>query len=162
MSDVAPNGARGAIGADALIETVEGPLAIAGLVGKSMPVLTRLLDGRIGFRLMTEIRQLASGVAVVRVVFDNDQAMVVARAHVFLGPAMAERTAAALAPGEALDTSYHFPPGYVFRRTDGSEETSIGAVRVAAVEDAGTADVFGGVVRETHCYFATAGVLCRA
>ena len=61
-----------------------------------------------------------------------------------------------------LDTSFHFPPGYEFRRRDGTTEASAGAVRVQSIDDAGTADVFTGLVNETSCYFATAGVLCKA
>ena len=45
---------------------------------------------------------------------------------------------------------------------DGSTEVSAGAVRVVAVEAAGTAGVFGGIVNETGSYFLTAGVLCKA
>jgi len=151
----------GCLGAGSLIETVDGPLAIASLGGKSMPVLTRLADGRVGFRLMTKIARTGSGVAVLRVSFDNGQSVVVDRGHVFYAPGMVERPAASLAAGDLLDTSFHFPAGYMFRHTDGTTETSAGAVRVAAVEDAGTADVFGGLVNETHCYFLTAGILCK-
>ena len=45
---------------------------------------------------------------------------------------------------------------------DGSTEISAGGLRVQAIADAGTADVFTGIVNETGCYFATAGVLCKA
>ena len=65
-------------------------------------------------------------------------------------------------PGEPLDSSFHFPAGYVFRSMDGSTHVSAGAVTVAAVEPAGVADVFGGIVNETGRYFVTAGVLCKA
>jgi len=153
---------RGCLSGDGLIETVDGPLAIATLVGKPMPVLTRLLNGQVGFRLMTKIACAASGVAVVRVRFDNGHAVVVDRGHVFYAPGMVERAVTALAAGEILDTSFHFPAGYEYRRTDGTTETSAGGVRVTAVEDAGSADVFTGIVHETHCYFVTAGVLCKA
>jgi len=73
-----------------------------------------------------------------------------------------ERPAEALVAGEPLDTSFHFPAGYEFRRMDGTTEASVGAVRVQRVEDAGVADVFTGLVNESGCFFATAGVLCRA
>lgn len=161
MSDDVRLCSAGCLSAESLLETVDGPIAIGSLVGKSVPVLTRLPDGRIGFRLMTKIASRAPGVPVLRVRFDNGQWIVVDRGHVVYGRGMVERTAEQLVPGELLETSFHFPPGYVLRRADGSTEVSAGAVRVAAIEDAGTADVFGGLVNETRCYFTTAGVLCK-
>ncbi len=154
--------ARGCLAGDSRIETVDGPLAIASLVGKSMPVLTRLPGQRLGFRLMTKIACTATGVPVVRVTFDNGEHVVVDRAHVFFAREMVERPVEQLQIDEMLDTSFHFPPGYEFRRMDGTTEVSVGAVRVQRVEDAGTADVFTGLVNESGCYFATAGVLCKA
>ena len=154
--------ARGCLTAEGLLETVDGPVAIGGLVGKSTAVMTRFPDGRIGFRLLTKIAVTASAVAVVRVSFDNGQSVVVDAGHAFYAPGGVERPVTALAPGEPLDSFAHFPAGYVYRRNDGSTATSVGAVCVAAVEPAGTADVFGGVVNETGRYFVTAGVLCKA
>jgi len=152
----------GCLAGDSLIETVDGPLTIASLVGKSMPVLTRLPGQRLGFRLMTKIACTANGVPVVRVTFDNGLHIVVDRGHVFYARDMVERAAGALQPDELLDTSFHFPPGYEFRRMDGTTEASTGSVRVRSIEDAGTADVFTGLVNESGCFFATAGVLCKA
>jgi len=152
----------GCLSGDSLIETVDGPLAIASLVGKSMPVLTRLPQHRIGFRLMTKTACAATGVPVVQVTFDNGQAVVVDRSHVFYAHGMVERPVESLRIDELLDTSFHFPAGYEFGRMDGSTEISAGGLRVQAITDAGTADVFTGIVNETGCYFATAGVLCKA
>lgn len=154
--------ANGCLSGDSLIETVDGPVAIGTLAGKSMPVLTRLPDRRVGFRLMTKIACTATAVPVVRVGFDNGQQVVVDRAHVFYGQGLVERPVETLTVGETLDTSFHFPAGYEFRRLDGSAAISVGAVRVESIEDAGTADVFGGIVNETARYFLTAGVLCKA
>jgi hypothetical protein len=154
--------AAGCLSGDSLIETVDGPLAIAAIAGKPMPVLTRLPEHRIGFRLMTKIACTATDVPVVRVTFDNGQHVTVDRGHVFYAHGMVERPVASLAIGEMLDTSFHFPAGYEFRRVDGGTEISTGALRVQAIADAGTADVFTGNVNETGCYFATAGVLCKA
>ncbi len=148
--------------AESLVETVDGPVAIATLVGKSMPVLTRLPGHRIGFRLMTKIACVGTGVPLVTVTFDNGQRFTVDRDHVFYAPGNLERPVAALAVGEVLDTSYHFPAGYEFARMDGTTEISVGGVRVQAIEDGGTGDVFTGLVNETDCYFATAAVLCKA
>jgi hypothetical protein len=151
----------GGMTGESLVEAVDGPVAIAALVGKSTPVLTRLPGGGVGFRLMAGVDRRASGVPVVRVVLDNGQSLVAAPEHVLYVRGMAERPAGALAPGDLLESSFHFPAGYVFRRMDGTPEVSAGAVKVVAIEDAGSADVFGGAVRETRCYFTTAGVLCR-
>lgn len=147
---------------DSLVETVDGPVAMAKLAGKSVPVLTRLPDGQIGFRLMRDVACTTAGAPVLRVVLDNGQSIVVEPGHQVYRKGMAATPAGTLAPGDLVETSFHFPEGYELTRTDGTKERSAGAVRVAAVEDAGTADVFGGVVHETRCYFATAGVLCRA
>jgi hypothetical protein len=152
---------RGCVSGDSLIETVDGPVPIATLIGKSMPVVTRLPNGAVGFRLMTKIAMTAAAVPVTRVTLDNGQAVVVDRGHVFFGKGMIERPVETLVVGEPLETSWHFPEGYVYRRSDGTEVVSVGAFRVAALEDAGIADVFGGTVNETHCYFTTAGVLCK-
>jgi hypothetical protein len=151
----------GCLSGDSEIETVDGPVAIAQLVGKSMPVFTRVA-GSLGFRLMTKIALTATGVPVVRVELDNGRSLVVDRGHVFYGVGMVERPVEQLAVGELLETLYHFPAGYEFRCQDGSTAVSAGSLRVAAVTDAGTADVFTGLVNETQSFFATAGVLCKA
>jgi hypothetical protein len=150
------------ISGDSLFETVDGPVAIATLVGKPMPVLTRLSEHRVGFRLMTKIACAATGVPVVRVTFDNGLSVTVDRGHVFYAHGMVERPVEGLSVGEMLDTSFHYPPGYEFRRLDGTTEISAGGVHVREIVDGGTADVFTGIVHETGCYFATAGVLCKA
>lgn len=152
----------GCLSGDSLIETVDGPVAIGGLVGKSTVVMTRLPNGKIGFRMLTKIALTAAGVPVVRVVFDNGQSVVVDHGHVFYARGEVERPVTELEPGETLDSSSHFPEGYPLRRSDGTIEPSAGGVRVASVEPAGTADVFGGLVNETGRYFLTAGVLCKA
>jgi hypothetical protein len=153
---------RGCLSAESLIETVDGPVAIGGLVGKSITVMTRLPNGRVGFRLFTKIAITASAVPVLRVTFDNGQSIVVDEGHVFYARDRVQRPVGDLVPGELLDSSAHFPAGYAFRRMDGSTQVSAGAVAVASVEPVGRADVYGGVVNETGSYFVTAGVLCKA
>ncbi len=127
-----------------------------------MTVMTRLPNGRIGFRLFTKIAVSAAAVPVLRVTFDNGQSIIVDDAHVFYGRDGTERRASTLSPGELFDSSAYYPEGYVFRRMDGSTQVSAGAVAVAAVEPAGVADVFGGIVNETGSYYVTAGVRCKA
>ena len=153
---------RGCLTGDSAIETVDGPVAIGTLVGKSITVMTRLPNGQIGFRLFTKIALTASAVPVVRVTFDNGRSVTVDEGHVFYARDGAERPVTDLAAGELLDTSAHFPVGYVYRLMDGSERVSAGATAVVSVEPAGEADVFGGIVNETGRYFLTAGVLCKA
>lgn len=157
-----PRCRQGCMSGDSQVETVDGPVAIAVLVGKRMPVLTRLPDGRVGFRLMTGIECTGEGVAVLRVSFDNGQSVVVDPEHIFFRKGMGECAARLLQPGDQMETSFHFPEGYELERADGSREPSAGAVRVATVEDAGTADVFTGTVNETATFFTTAGALCKA
>jgi hypothetical protein len=152
----------GCLTGESLIETVDGPVAIGGLVGKSITVMTRLPNGRVGFRLFTKIAVTATAVPVLRVTFDNGQCVVVDDGHVFYDRDGSERPVATLAPGDLLDSNAHFPEGYVFRRMDGSTQVSAGAVAVARVEPAGEADVYGGIVNETGSYFLTAGVRCKA
>ncbi len=153
---------RGCLTGDTCIETVDGPVAIGTLAGKSITVMTRLPSGHIGFRLFSKIAVTAPAVPVVRVVFDNEQSATVDLGHVFYAPDGTERPVTALVPGERLDTMAHFPVGYVYRLMDGSTRVSAGAITVAHVEPAGEADVFGGLVNETGRYFLTAGVLAKA
>jgi hypothetical protein len=153
---------RGCLTGDSLIETVDGPVAIGGLVGKSITVMTRLPNGLIGFRLFSKIAIAATAVPILRVTFDNGQWIGADHGHLFYGRDGGMRSAAELVPGELLDSSAHYPEGYVFRKKDGTTEVSAGAVAVASIEPAGVADVFGGIVNETGSYFVTAGVRCRA
>ncbi|MCC6849951.1 MAG: hypothetical protein IT294_15715 [Deltaproteobacteria bacterium] len=153
---------RGCLTGESLIETVDGPVAIGGLAGKSVTVMTRLPNGRIGFRLFSEIAVAATAVPILRVTFDNSRSVEVDHGHVFYARDGAERPVGSLAPGDLLDTSAYYPEGYVFRCKDGTSRISAGAVAVATVEPAGVADVFGGIVHETGSYFLTAGVRCKA
>lgn len=153
---------RGCLTGESLIESVDGPVAIGGLAGKSVTVMTRLPDGRIGFRLFSKIAVAASAVPILRVTFDNGLSVTVDHGHVFYGRDGAERPVTSLAPGDLLDSFAYYPEGYVFRRKDGAMQTSAGAVAIASIEPAGVADVFGGIVRETGSYFVTAGVRCKA
>jgi len=153
---------RGCLTGESLIESVDGPVAIGGLVGKSVTVMTRLPNGQIGFRLFSKIAVAATAVPILRVTFDNGQCVDVDHGHVFFGRDGAERPVESLTPGELLDTSAYYPEGYVFRRKDGTTQVSAGAIAVASVAPAGVADVFGGLVNETGSYFVTAGVRCKA
>ena len=56
------------LAADAEVESIDGPVAIGGMVGKFVPVLTRLADGQLGFRMMREVREVEATGRILRVV----------------------------------------------------------------------------------------------
>jgi hypothetical protein len=145
------------IAAACMVETAEGPVAMAETPGKGFAVLTRLPSGRLGFRQL--IKVVAPGPApLVRVVLDSGHAVVTARGHVFYRRGMEPVPAERLAPGDRLETAFAYPAGYV---PAGAAPTPGGPeVAVRAVEAAGEGPVLFGTVRETHALFLTAGVLC--
>ena len=146
---------RGLAG-DSMIETAEGPVAIAETPGKGFAVLTRLPSGQLGFRQLIKVAE-AGPVDLVRVVLDNGHAVVVARGHVFFRHGMEPVAAAALARGDRLETAFHYREGYV----PPDAVTPVNpAVAVQAVEPAGQGQVFAGTIRGTHVLYLTAGVLC--
>jgi hypothetical protein len=148
--------ARGLAGS-ALVETAEGPVAMAETAGKGFAVLTRLPSGRLGFRQL--IRVSAHGpVDRVRVVLDTGHAVVAAAGHPFYRLGMEAVSAARLVPGDRLETAFRYPEGYVPPGVD--RPSGSPAIAVRAVEPAGAGEVFTGTIRETHVFFLTAGVLC--
>lgn len=144
---------------DSLIETVEGPMPMGKLVGKSMPVLTRLPNGQLGFRRI-KAKKTGEQVPVVRITLNNQQTVTAAADHVFYKKGTQETVLAGdLKVEEKLEPSWIFPEGYVSPyRPDSPSE---GCYRVVRVEPAGSADVFNGTVNETHGYYLTCGVLCQ-
>jgi hypothetical protein len=156
MTDQATPASRGFAG-DCMIETAEGPVPIAETPGKGFAVLTRLPSGALGFRQLIKVTTTPS-VELVRVVLDRGHAVVVARGHGFYRRGMERVAAGDLAPGDVLETAFHYPPGYV--PPDAQRPVEQPAITVRAVEPAGTGDVFAGVIRDTHVLFLTAGVLC--
>lgn len=148
--------ARGLPG-DCMIETAEGPVAMGETPGKGFAVMTRLPDGRIGFRQL--IKVVTSGpVPLVRIVLDRGHAVVAAHGHVFYRHGMVPVAAAELAPGDLLETAFHYREGYV--PPDAVRPVTQPAIAVRAVEPAGEGQVYTGTVRDTHHLFLTAGVLC--
>jgi hypothetical protein len=141
---------------DCMIETAEGPVAMADTPGKGFAVLTRLSGGQLGFRQLLKVS--ASGpVPLLRVVFDTGQAAVVARGQVFYRAGMEAVRAEALRYGEQLETAFAYPPGYV--PPDASRPVAT-AIAVRLVEPAGDGQVWSGTVRDTHTLFLAVGVLC--
>jgi hypothetical protein len=145
------------LAADCMIETAEGPVAMAETPGKGFAVLTRLPTGGLGFRQLLKVAA-AGPVPLVRVVLDSGHAVVTARDHVFYRRGMVAVPAAELAVGDLLETAFHYREGYV--PPDTVRPVGTTAIAVRAVEPAGEGEVFAGTVRETHALFLTAGVLC--
>jgi hypothetical protein len=140
-----------------LVETAEGPVAMADTPNKGFAVLTRLPSGALGFRQLIKV-QSSEAVPLVRVVLDSGHSVVAAAGHPFFrsgGPSVA---AADLVPGDRLETAFRYPDGYAPR--DGGTAPHAWGVSVRAIEPAGEGSVMTGTVRDTHALFVTAGVLC--
>jgi hypothetical protein len=140
-----------------MIETAEGPVAMADTPGKGFAVLTRLPSGQLGFRQLLKVMS-RDAVPLVRVILDTGHVALTARGHVFYRRGMEPVPAERLAPGDLLETAFGYPPGYV---PPDAVRTDFGpAIGVRAVEAAGEGQVWAGTVRDTHALFLTAGVLC--
>jgi hypothetical protein len=151
------DGTRG-LATTCMIETAEGPVAMIDTPNKGFAVLTRLPSGKLGFRQLIKVTK-AGPVPLVRVVLDSGHAVLVASGHPFFRRGSADPVPAAkLAPGDVLETAFHYPPGYTPPDVDVPIATNALAVR--AVEPAGEGEVMTGSVRDTHMLFVTAGVLC--
>lgn len=149
-----------ALAGDALVEAIDGPTAVAALDGKFIPVLTRFADGRLGFRMMGKFARAAGRSPIVRVGFENGESVRVGAAQLFFSKPMAEVAAAALRPGDALETSWDYPEGY--RPPDLPERRpSDGSLRVAWVRPEGEDDVFTAPIRETGRFFLSCGALLK-
>jgi hypothetical protein len=140
-----------------LVETAEGPVAMADTPNKGFAVLTRLPSGGLGFRQLIKVVS-RDGAPLVRVVLDSGHSVVVATGHPFFRRGMESVAAADLRPGDALETAFHYPQGYLPAGV--SDAPNAWGVSVRAVEPAGEGPVMTGTVRDTHALFLTAGVLC--
>ena len=116
--------------ADALIEAIDGPTVVGSLEGKSMPILTRLPNGKLGFRIMGKFGKSASPAGILRVTLENGQTIRVAGEQVFFRKGLEEVRAAELAPGDGLEPSWDYrdaysPPDLSARRpADGTTASS--------------------------------------
>ena len=152
---------------DALIETIDGPMEIAKLVGKIIPVLTRMPAGNLGFRMMTQIREIEPEAPLLALQNVDGQTVVVGADHVFVTADGAEVRASELSSGARLESGWTYPPGYPI--PDAEEyapeirsrpwETP---VVIRSSDPAGRGPVFGGSVSGTKTYFLTFGARCRA
>jgi hypothetical protein len=153
---------RCALAAETKLETPEGPLTVRGLAGKSVPVFTRDDSGRVRFRMMHNIRKVAEQVPVLKITLETGRALRVAPDQVLYRKGMAEARAADLRGDDGLEPMFHYPDGYGYLDSKtGTERTSERAVRVAHVEDGGTADLYAVAVAGPGCFFVAAGVLCK-
>ncbi len=139
-----------------MIETAEGPVAMHETPGKGFAVLTRLPSGGLGFRQLLKVTT-TEPVPLVRVVLDTGHEALVARGHLFYRLGMDAVPAERLAPGDQLETAFHYQPEYALADPVRPVRRSVG---VRAVEPAGEGPVMTGTVRDTHALFLTAGVLC--
>jgi hypothetical protein len=140
-----------------LVETAEGPVAMADTPNKGFAVLTRLPSGGLGFRQLIKV-QSSERVPLVRVVLDSGHSVVTAAGHPFFRVGGDAVAAAELAPGDRLETAFRYPDGYTPREAGAAPHAW--GVSVRAVEPAGEGSVMTGTVRDTHALFVTAGVLC--
>ncbi len=149
------------LASDALVEAIDGPTPVGTLEGKSMPVLTRLPTGRLGFRIMGKFAKSATAVPVVRVGLENGKTVRVGAGQIFFKKGMAEVAASELRPGDALEPSWDYRDGY--RPPDLSERRPAdGSLLVASVAADGEAETFSAPIRETGRFFLTCGALLKA
>lgn len=149
-----------ALAADAQIEAIDGPAAVGPLEGKSMPVLTRFPDGRIGFRMMGKF-QKTGPVPVLKVTFENGKSVRVGPEQLFVKKDGATVTAADLRPDDAVAPSWDYRAGY--RPPDlPDRRPADGTLLVKSVSPDGEAEVLGAPVRETGVFFLACGALLKA
>jgi hypothetical protein len=151
---------------DALVETIDGPVEIVKLVGKIMPVLTRFQDGALGFRMMREIRQLDDG-DLFEIVNGDRQSVRLGAEHVLVREDGSDVRVCDLCPGDQLQPSWTYPPGYTPADAPEYSADTRGkpwqvAVVVKSITPAGRGPLFGFSVNETKQYFLTFGALSRA
>lgn len=152
-----------ALAADTKVETPEGSLAIRTVAGKAIAVFTREPAGRVRFHMMQNVRKLAEQQPVLRIMLENGESFRVGVEQVLYKKGMRECRADAVRPGDALEPMFHYREGYHFQDDrSGTVRESTGSLQVTAIEPAGSADIYGFGVRQTGCFFVSAGVLCKA
>jgi hypothetical protein len=149
--------------ADTEVEAVDGPSTIEELMGRGIPVLTRLPSGARGFRILFKVEASASRTPVVTIALDNGHGVTVAQDQIVYKIGMEPVRAGDLAAGDMLEPAFHYPPGYRLRDAGPEADGEAGPPghRVVQVDGAGEAVVYSGRVKETGCGFLTAGILCR-
>jgi hypothetical protein len=148
------------LAADALIEAIDGPTVVGSLEGKSMPILTRLPNGKLGFRIMGKFAKSAGPAGILRVTLENGQSIHVGGEQVFFRKGLEEIRGAELAPGDTLEPSWDFRDTYSPPDLPGRRPAD-GTIRVVSVAPDGEAETFSAPTRETGKFFATCGVLLK-
>ena len=137
------------------------------MVGKFLPVLTRVGDGSLGFRMMREVRQVEPAGRILRIVNAEGQSVRVGVGHVFVRADGKDVRAGDLVAGDRLEAGWTYPPGYVLPEADEYAAPARGrswepVIVVAAIESSGEEPLFGFTVNETRNYFLTFGARSRA
>ncbi len=151
-----------AVAADTKVETPEGSMTIRAAAGQAIAVLTRAASGAHVFRLMEDVEKVAESQPVLRLTLENGRSFRLGPEQIVYRAGMNEARAGDIAAGDELEAAFCFPAGYVYHDDDGNEITSTGAVRVAAVEPGGAADIYRLAVNQTATFFLSAGALCKA
>jgi hypothetical protein len=147
------------IAADTWIEAIDGPVAVGTLEGKSMPVMTRFADGRIGFRMMGKFAKAPA--PVLRVTFENGSSVRVAADQLFVKAPMVPTPAAELRPGDGIVPAWDYPAGYVPPDLP-ERRPADGTLLVQSVTPDGETDVLSAPIRETGVFFLHCGALLQA
>lgn len=153
--------------AEALVETIDGPVRIVELVGKFIPVLTRFPGGDLGFRMLREVREIEGQAPLLELTNLDGQMVSVGLDHVFVRSDGSDVRAGDLRPGDRLEPGWSYPPGYGIPEAAEYDQAVRGqawesAVVVAAVRSLGEGALYGFTVNETKSYFLTFGARCRA
>jgi len=145
------------------VETPEGGLTVRGLAGKNVSVFTREPEGRVRFRRMLNVRAVGADQPLVRITLDSGAAFRVVPSQVLYKKGMVEARADELKAGDELIPTFHYKEGYEYLDDSaGAVTPSAESIKVAAVEPAGTGEVFTLGVNRTGNFFVSAGVLCKA
>ncbi|HYD50926.1 MAG TPA: hypothetical protein VEB21_21395 [Terriglobales bacterium] len=152
-----------ALAGDTKLETPEGALTVKSMAAKPVSIFT-WEKGRARFRMARDIRLVAEQQPVLRITLADGASFRVGPAQVLYKKGMVEARAGELQSGDELVPTFHYPEGYQFRddRQDGATATSIAAIRVAAVEPGGEADIYSLAINVSGCFFLSAGVLAKS
>jgi hypothetical protein len=146
---------------DTLLEAIDGPVAVGSLEGKSMPILTRFPDGRIGFRIMGKFVKSPEPKPLVRVVFETGLSVRLGADQVLIGPGGSPIRAGELKPGDRIVWAWDYRPGY--RPPDLPQaRPSDGTLQVKEVAPEGEGEVYSAPIRETGVFFLHCGALLQA
>ncbi len=149
------------LAADALIEGIDGPTPAGSLEGKSLPVLTKLLDGHVGFRIMGKFVKTPTPVPVLRVEFENGRSARLSADQIVYKKPMIPVAAADLQPGDGIEVSWDYREGY--RPPDLPEHRpSNRTLRIRSVVPDGESEAFSAPIHQTGMFYLACGALLKA